>query len=164
MPDVESAVLRGRRNTGLAVGWRCVALSGNSLGGKAMHVVEMLKTHPEPPRETAELIDHLTSLLDCAATCTLCADACLGEENVKEMVRCIKLNLQCADICAFTAKTVAHPTPPDQEVMKSQLRACGAACRACAAECQKHGKMHDHCRVCAEACQECAKMCEQMSR
>ena len=49
--------------------------------------------------------------VDCAATCTSCADADLGEGDVQELVRCIRLCLDCADVCDATGRIVV---PPDR--------------------------------------------------
>src|SRR3546814_20830659 len=35
----------------------------------------------------------------CATECDHCAASCLGEQDVKAMARCIKLDMDCAQIC-----------------------------------------------------------------
>ena len=47
----------------------------------------------------------IQALEACAAECNHCATACLDEENVKMMKRCIMLDMDCAAICRETAAT-----------------------------------------------------------
>ena len=37
----------------------------------------------------------------CMMACNNCYNACLDEENVAMMTKCIRLDRQCADICAL---------------------------------------------------------------
>jgi hypothetical protein len=37
--------------------------------------------------------------VECWTTCEVCSDACLREDNVQTMVRCIRLDGDCAAIC-----------------------------------------------------------------
>jgi len=57
-------------------------------------VQELIKAHPQRPGPDRDrLVRCIDECVDCAATCTGCADSCLGEEDVQELVRCIRLNL-----------------------------------------------------------------------
>jgi hypothetical protein len=126
------------------------------------HTLEMLRTHPQAgnaPME--ELARRVEACYDCAQACTSCADACLGEDMVAELVRCIRLNLDCASICQATGAVLSRQTEPEMSVIRAQLEACIAACRVCAQECESHADMHEHCRVCAEACRACEEACHQ---
>jgi hypothetical protein len=127
------------------------------------HVRTMLDTHPVGTRVDAALLDEcVTAILECAATCTACADACLGEQDVGSLVRCIRLNLDCADICETTGRLLLRLTEADPDVLMAQLQACAAACRACGEECQRHAGHHEHCAVCAKACRRCADACDRL--
>ncbi|WP_460676228.1 four-helix bundle copper-binding protein [Hymenobacter coalescens] len=99
----------------------------------------------------------LQALADCLAACEHCATACLQEQDVKMMVRCIQLDRDCADICALTARFVARGSEHAQHL----LRECAEICRACGIECAKHHHM-EHCRMCAEACKRCEEACMQI--
>ncbi len=130
------------------------------------HAQAMLETHPSPtgvlPTEAlAEVLHHLD---ECAQTCLLCADACLAEEMVAELRRCIRLNLDCADLCRTTAAVLGRQVAPDPTTVRALLEACRAACEACGTECRSHAEMHAHCRVCAEACERCEHACAQALR
>jgi ferredoxin len=48
----------------------------------------------------AAAIDALT---DCAQACTADVDADLGEQELAEMVTCIRLCLDCVDVCTAAA-------------------------------------------------------------
>lgn len=100
----------------------------------------------------------LEALTNCAAACNHCAMACLDERDVKMLARCIKLDLDCADICQLTAKLLSR----DSEHAIHLLKECAEVCQACAEECEKHEHM-EHCRKCAEACRNCAEACLQVA-
>jgi hypothetical protein len=123
----------------------------------------MLATHPHPSAlDRAALRDCLAACHECAATCTACADACLSEDQVQMLRRCIRLNLDCADICAATGSVLARQTQPDLALLRAQLQACATACRSCGDECSRHAQHHEHCRVCAESCRRCADACDRL--
>jgi hypothetical protein len=128
-----------------------------------MSVQEMIRTHPHPTGADREALTRcIEECFSCAATCTSCADACLGEETVQELVRCIRLNLDCADICDATGRALTRQTQPDVTVLRAALEACATACRACGEECERHAGHHEHCRVCAETCRRCEQACNDL--
>ena len=45
---------------------------------------------------------------NCAIVCETCAAACLREDDVKMMARCIELDRDCADLCALAAVLMAR--------------------------------------------------------
>jgi hypothetical protein len=109
------------------------------------------------------LVPCIEACYDCADSCTQCADACLAEESVQELTTCVRLNLDCADICAATGRVVSRQTGYDADVTGAALRACIQACRSCAAECDIHAAHGmEHCRICAEECRRCEQACEEL--
>ncbi len=124
-----------------------------------MQTSQMLQAHPAGSAQQgfAQAID---ALYACAQACNSCADACLGEEHVNDLRRCITLDLDCADICLATAAVLTRQTQPDAALRRRLLEACIEACRLCAEECERHAQMHEHCRICAEACRACAEACQ----
>ena len=131
-------------------------------------VSRMLQTHP---RADPRLVPHdvltecITACFGCAQVCTSCADACLGEEeHLAHLTSCIRLNLDCADICEATGRVLMRQTQPRREVVRAQVQACLAACQACGEECQGHAERMNmaHCGVCAEACRRCEAACRQL--
>lgn len=126
-------------------------------------VKQMVNTHPQPSQvDQSALIACIEECYTCAQTCTACADACLGESQVQQLVRCIRLNLDCFDACVTTGNMLSRQTEPDWAMLRAQVEACAAACRACGAECENHAQHHEHCRVCGEACRRCEKACNQL--
>lgn len=79
--------------------------------------------------DQAALAECLLACFDCAQACTACADACLWEQNGQELVRCIRLNLDCADICATTGNALSRQTGFDTLTASEFLEACARACR-----------------------------------
>ena len=127
-----------------------------------MQVREMISTHPQVQGSTADgLLRCIEECYSCAQTCTSCADACLGEDSVTKLRQCIRLNLDCADICAATGAMASRRTGSNVEVLRVAIQACAQACRACGEECEKHAQMHEHCRICAEACRSCEQACQE---
>jgi len=123
----------------------------------------MLQTHPWPGDvDRGTLAECIEACFECAQSCTSCADACLSEEQVAELRRCIRLNLDCADVCDATGRVLTRQTEYDAPTSKSLLEACREACATCAVECERHADMHEHCRVCAEACRRCESACGQL--
>ena len=126
-----------------------------------MHVQQMISTHPHVRGNTNDaLIRAVEAAFDCAQTCVSCADACLGEENVAELRQCIRLNLDCADLCAATGAVGSRRTGSNEQILQSLLQTCAEACRLCAEECEMHAERMEHCRVCADACRACDAACQ----
>ena len=95
------------------------------------------------------------ALGNCINHCNYCADACLDEENVKMMVKCIRIDKVCAEACAALTQILAT----NYKDVQGLVDYCIKVCNTCADECEKHD--HQHCKDCAKACRECAKACEQ---
>ena len=124
---------------------------------------EMLETYPRSFNVDGGLLARAIEVLtECANTCTQCADACLSEQDVAAVVKCVRLNLDCADICTATSRVVSRQTEYDANVTRAQLEACIAVCKSCGDECQGHAEHMGHCRVCAESCQRCEEVCREL--
>jgi len=123
----------------------------------------MLKTHPRPlVADSAVLARCIDECGVCAATCTVCADASLAEDDVRMLARCLRLCLDCADSCVATGRIVSRQTDRDPATQLAALEACRAACGACADECERHAQHHEHCRLCAEECRRCERACDEL--
>ena len=103
----------------------------------------------------------IDAISDCAQACIADTDANLGEQDVTEMVRCIRLCLDCTDICTATAAVISRPADYDANVARPLLQACVAIFKSCGDECERHAHMQ-HCRVCAEACRRCEQACREL--
>lgn len=120
----------------------------------------MLATHPQPAADNDRLSEAAHHIAACSQVCTSCADACLAEPMVADLRRCIRLNLDCADVCAATSHVLVRQTETDASLVQALLNACITACRLCAEECSRHAAMHEHCRICADHCRRCVELCE----
>jgi hypothetical protein len=128
------------------------------------HTVAMLDAYPAD----LGLVDRdaLAACIDacfaCAQVCTACADACLSEEMIADLTKCIRTDLDCADLCDTAGRVLSRHTGYDANLTRAVLQACATACKACGDECAGHADMHDHCRICAEACRQCEQACNQL--
>ncbi len=128
-----------------------------------LNSLEMLKTHPRKPAANIDLIGEcIQATIETAQTCLDCADACLGEEDVQDLIRCIRFNQDCADICAATGQIASRQTEPSADILSAQLQACITACKVCGEECNRHASKHEHCRICAESCSRCGSACDRL--
>lgn len=92
----------------------------------------------------------------CAQACDHCASSCLTEQDVKSMADCIRLDIDCAEICRLAAGYMARGSDMVTEI----CRLCADICDACADECEQHPMQH--CQDCAKACRRCAGECRRM--
>ena len=120
---------------------------------------QLLDTYPGTANIDAGLLAAaIDTLSDCAQACIADVDADLSEQNLTEMVTCIRLCLDCADVCTATIGVISRQASYDANVTRPLLQACVAICKSCGDECERHAHMR-HCRVCAEACRLCEQAC-----
>lgn len=100
--------------------------------------------------------DLVKILNDCASSCNYCAAACLSEKDVTMLAACIKLDIDCAEICSLAANLLSRNSPHGKHL----LQECAEVCGKCATECERHAPHMDHCRECAEACRKCEAACK----
>jgi len=123
---------------------------------------QILDTYPRALTVDAELLAAtIDALSDCAQACTADTDADLSESNLAEMVTCIRLCLDCTDICTATIGVISRLAKYDASATRPLLEACAAICNSCGDECERHAHM-PHCRVCAEACRRCPTACREL--
>jgi hypothetical protein len=119
----------------------------------------MLRTSPEQPFAPADSLSAcIHACVESAQACIACADACVAEHD-RALGRCIRLNLDCADLCTAASHILSRQLTPDLGVVSMALQLCAAVCDACAYECSRHAPMHAHCDVCAAACRRCTETC-----
>jgi len=104
----------------------------------------------------------IDALSDCAQACIADVDADLSEQNLTEMVTCIRLCLDCADVCTASIGVTSRQASYDARVTRPLLEACAAICKSCGDECERHAQMHEHCRVCEQACRRCEQACREL--
>jgi uncharacterized protein DUF326 len=124
---------------------------------------QMLDTYPRALNVDAGMLAAaIDAITGCAQACIADTDADLGEQDAVEMVRCIRMCLDCADVCTATAGVISRPADYDADLTTPLLEACVAICKSCGDECERHARMHEHCRVCAEACRRCEQACRAL--
>lgn len=123
-----------------------------------MAISKILQTHPDQ-LHVDELTAVIEAALSCAGHCDACADACLDEDA--DLARCIRADLDCAEICRATAAVLARAGRSGTPWLEL-VRVCEQACASCAEECEKHAPKHQHCAECAEACRRCEQACRAL--
>ena len=99
----------------------------------------------------------ITACNDCAVACDHCAAACLSEQEVAKMAHCIRLDMDCAQMCRVAAAYLSRGS----EFAADLCDLCADLCEACAQECAKHPMRH--CQDCAKACRRCAEECRRVT-
>jgi hypothetical protein len=85
---------------------------------------QMLDTDPRDFNiDAGVLATTIDALNDCTQACAADAAADLSEQNVAEMVKCIRLCLDCTDVCAATAGVLSRHTEDDSNVTRPLLEA-----------------------------------------
>jgi hypothetical protein len=93
---------------------------------------QLLDTYPRDFNlDAGVLAGTIDALNDCAQACTADADDDLSEQNLAEMVKCIRLCLDCADVCAATVGVTSRQTEYDAGVTRPLLEACVAVASPC---------------------------------
>jgi hypothetical protein len=130
-----------------------------------MHAQQMISSHPQVRGNNNDvLVRCLEACFDCEQSCIACADACLGEDKVKQLTQCIRLDLDCADACRAAGSMASRRTGSNELGLRTMLEACGMACRACGEECARHASQHEHCAICAQSCQVCEDLCHEAAQ
>src|SRR6516164_7336862 len=131
-------------------------------GGLMSDARQMLDSYPRSVNvDAGVLAAAIDAVSDCAQACTADTDADLSEPNLAEMVTCIRLCLNCTDICTATAAVISRLAEYDPGTTRPLLEACVAICKSCGDECERHAHM-PHCRICAEACRRCERACREL--
>jgi len=129
----------------------------------ATDVSELLATHPRASKVDREALALcIAECYDCACSCTICVDADLAEKQVADMRRCVRLCLDCADVCIATGRMVSRQTEYEPEAARVQVESCRQSCATCAEECGRHAQHHEHCTLCAETCRRCEAACDAL--
>jgi hypothetical protein len=124
---------------------------------------QMAQSHPiEAPMDVDLIAACIEACFACSNSCTACADACLAEATVEHLRRCIRINMDCGDICTVTGRILSRQTETDWQLVRIQIEVCRVACQICRVECETHAGMHEHCKICAESCYICEEACARL--
>src|SRR5882757_5948372 len=104
-----------------------------------------------------QVCEAIKALQHCHATCLSMAMVhCLEMGGEHARPQHLRLMLDCAGLCAFTADAFGR---------KSQFHnrfaaLCARVCETCEKDCAALGGMED----CVQACRECARLCTEVAR
>jgi hypothetical protein len=143
-------------------GWQCFSYELEE--GMSYARMVLASSGRKPPLDSVLLGDALDALNDCIQACVADTDEDLGEKDLADMVRCIRLCLHCTDICVAAGGVLSRPAEYDTNVVRPLLESCVAICQSCGDECDRHAHDHAHCRICAEACRRCESACRKLLR
>ncbi|HYF24631.1 MAG TPA: four-helix bundle copper-binding protein [Baekduia sp.] len=128
-----------------------------------MHTRALLDQYPAEISVDRELLARaIEATAACAQACTACADACLSEDDVAATTRCIRDDLDCADVCQTASRVLSRHTGYDARLTRAVLQACVQACTTCADSCGEHRDHHPHCATCEDACRDCRDACLEL--
>jgi hypothetical protein len=106
---------------------------------------QMVDTYPRAfSVDAGVLAAAIDALSDCAQACAADTAADLSEKNVTEMVTCIRLCLDCADICSATAGVASRQVEYDAGVIRPLLEACAVICKSCGASAPRPGQCQEY--------------------
>ncbi|WP_379126753.1 four-helix bundle copper-binding protein [Paenibacillus sp. sgz500958] len=101
---------------------------------------------------------------ECIEACIKCMNACnysyvssLKEYDLESLRDIIRMDRECADICAFAVQAMTRQSPFVAEI----CRLCAEICERCAEVCSQN--VLTRCNGCIEACLSCAEACRQIS-
>lgn len=100
-------------------------------------------------------VEHCT---ECHRSCTETMVHCLDRGGDHAESQHIRTLLDCADICATSARFMLRHAPQHGEL----CAICADVCDACADECERFGD-DPTMQACAEVCRRCAESCRDMS-
>jgi hypothetical protein len=123
---------------------------------------QILDVYRTSTLDASVLAATIEAMNDCAQACTADADADLGDSELANMIACVRLCLDCADVCTATARVVSRQTAYEPGVLRPLLEACAAICARCGDECEMHAHTHAHCRICQDACRRCEQACRDL--
>src|ERR671918_1386621 len=92
---------------------------------------QLLDTYPGTFNvDAAVLADASDAVNDCAQACTSCADDSLAEQDITALVKVIRLDLDCADVCTATVRVLSRQTEYDANLTRSLLETCVTSCKS----------------------------------
>jgi hypothetical protein len=80
-------------------------------------------------RCTEVIVRTAEACFNCTQACVVCADACLGEASMDELRQCIRMNLDCADVCYAAAVLGMQQPSYDKSISGAMFALCAEALR-----------------------------------
>jgi len=123
---------------------------------------QMLESYRASAIDANVLAAAIDALSDCVQACAADVDADLGDADVASMIKCLRLCLDCADVCTATTRVASRKTAYEEGFARPLIEVCAAICARCGDECERHAPMHPHCGVCEQACRRCEQACRDL--
>lgn len=93
----------------------------------------------------------------CAQACYECFEACINEPDLNSRRSCVKILIECANMCTMSSGIMSM----NGQFAKEHCKMCATVCDKCAQECAMF--KDEHCQKCANECRTCAYECRKMS-
>ncbi len=106
--------------------------------------------------ENERMADCIDNCFHAAQASEWCADSCIRMGD-QELVRCIRLCRDVADVTTLHARFMARNAEYEAEL----AAVCADLCEEAAAECSRFD--HEACVVCADVLDTCAESCREMA-
>ena len=100
----------------------------------------------------------LNYIYECQTKCKSCFNRCLEEQSLDVMRKCLKVTVECANVCELTASSIMF----EGDFSPEMLDICISSCEACRIECSTHNNIY--CAECAAMCGECSEACRKYIR
>ena len=81
---------------------------------------------------------------------------------VTQLRGCISADLDCADICATTARVLSRQAGYDANLTRAMLFVCMNACRSGYIRHYTYTYVHDRCRMLVDACRTAEQACREL--
>jgi hypothetical protein len=109
-------------------------------------------------------LECIQACMRCELACLASAEACLGDADLQDLGRCVRLSLDCAEICLATRTLVAEALLSAPRLVLAQLLVCARMCATCEAECGRLGPHSTQIGRAARACADCLTLCFETTR
>lgn len=114
---------------------------------------------PKLQEFTAEMDRCIQNCTDCASTCEETILHCLSLGGKHSSPEHIGLLMDCALICATSAKFMLHRSAFHHRTCE----VCADVCQACAEDCERLAGSDRRMQICAEVCRKCSESCREMA-
>jgi hypothetical protein len=82
-------------------------------------------------------------------------------ENDQELIRVIRVALDCADACEMTGRIAIRQSAPVIRLIRGVIEGCAAACLACAEECERPRRRPRAVSSLCRVCRRCKTACDE---
>ncbi len=99
---------------------------------------------------------YIEACVEAMNACNMSYVSNLKQYDLEKLGDCIRINRDCAEVCAFTIQALSQGNTFASEI----AGLCAKACEACVEVCGRH--QQSHCHDCVEACRRCAELCREL--